>query len=156
MINAVPKIAIAPLLLIWLGFGIASKVVVAFLISFFPIVIQTGVGLRTVEPELHDLARSLHATWFRTFRKIDLPHALPDLFAGLKVGVTLAVTGAIVGEFLSADKGLGFLLQSAVSQQITELAFAVVFVIAATSIGLFAVVAAMERILVPWSRERST
>lgn len=155
VINAIPKLAIAPLLLIWFGFGLTSKVVVALLIAFFPIVIQVAIGFRTVDPELHDLARSLHASWARTFWKIDLPHALPNVFAGLKVGVTLAVTGAIVGEFLASDSGLGYLVRSAASQQITDLAFAVVLVISAVSIGLFAAIAGLEWLAVPWMRAPS-
>ena len=155
VLQAVPKLAIAPLLIIWFGFGLASKVVVAFLIAFFPVVIQTTVGLRTVEPELHDLARIHRASWFRRFTRIDFPHALPYFFAALKVAITLAVTGAIVGEFVASDAGLGFLLQSAVGQHLTALAYATVAVIALVSMALFGSVVALQRVVMPWASSRS-
>lgn len=139
------------MLLIWFGFGMTSKVVVAFLIAFFPVVIESAAGLRSVDPDLHDLAKSLRSSKLLTFWKIDLPHALPFLFAGFKIAITLSVTGAMVGEFISSDRGLGFLLQSAVSQHLTALAFAAVIAIAALSMGLFGIVAFAERLAVPWA-----
>lgn len=152
LLNALPKIAIAPLLLIWIGFGMTMKVFVAFLIAFFPVVIATTTGLRSVDPDLHDLARSLRSPRLFTFWKIDLPSALPSVFAGFKVAITLAVTGALVGEFISADGGLGFLIRTAANQHLTALAFAVVVAVAALSMALFAAIVLIERVLIPWSR----
>jgi NitT/TauT family transport system permease protein len=152
LLNATPKVAIAPVLLIWLGFGLAPKVAVGFLIAFFPVLIAAATGLQGVDDELHELARSFHASRWRRFVKIDFPHSLPSFFAGLKVAITLSVTGALLGELLSADQGLGFLLVSAVQQQLTALAFAIVMVIATTSMLLFGAVVALEWLLMPWTR----
>lgn len=152
--QAVPKIAVAPLLIFWAGLGLLPKVLVAFAISFFPIVIDTVVGLRAVEPEMLHLARSMGAGERKIFMKIRFPGALPNVFAGLKVAVTLAVVGAIVGEFIQADRGLGYALQQATSVLNTRLAFATIFILAVVGIVLFALVEAVERRLTPWSAAR--
>ena len=152
--QAVPKIAVAPLLIFWAGLGLLPKVLVAFAISFFPIVIDTVVGLRTVEPEMLHLARSMGATERKIFLKIRFPGALPSVFAGLKVAVTLAVVGAIVGEFIQADRGLGYALQQATSVLNTRLAFATILILAVMGIVLFALVEVIERRLTPWSAAR--
>lgn len=152
--QAVPKIAIAPLLIVWAGLGLLPKVLVAFAISFFPIVIDTVVGLRSVEPEMLHLARSMGAGERKVFLKIRFPSALPNLFAGLKVAVTLATVGAIVGEFIQADQGLGYALQQATSVLNTRLAFATIFILAGIGIVLFAAVEVIERRLTPWSAAR--
>jgi NitT/TauT family transport system permease protein len=152
--QAVPKIAVAPLLIFWAGLGLFPKVLVAFAISFFPIVIDTVVGLRMVEPEMLYLARSMGAGERKIFFKIRFPSALPNIFAGLKVAVTLAVVGAIVGEFIQADRGLGYALQQATSVLNTRLAFATIFILAAVGMALFAAVEALERRLTPWSAAR--
>jgi NitT/TauT family transport system permease protein len=152
--QAVPKIAVAPLLIFWAGLGLFPKVLVAFAISFFPIVIDTVVGLRTVEPEMLHLARSMGAGERKIFVKIRFPSALPNVFAGLKVAVTLAVVGAIVGEFIQADRGLGYALQQATSVLNTRLAFAAIFILAVLGIVLFALVEGVERRLTPWSAAR--
>ena len=110
--QTIPKIAIAPLFLVWFGFGVLPKILVAFLICFFPIVLDTAIGLRSVPPEMLDLVRSMGANRANILLKIRLPASLPYLFSGLKIAITLAVAGAIVGEFVGADKGLGYLLQS--------------------------------------------
>ncbi len=102
--------AIAPLLIIWLGSGLASKVIVTALITFFPALIATIVGIRSVDPDLHDLLRSLRASRWQLFWKLELPAALPMIFGGLKLSVTLAVVGAVVGEFVGANAGLGYLI----------------------------------------------
>ena len=109
--QAVPKVAIAPILIVWLGFGLAPKVVVVFLMAFFPVAVGTLVGLSSVQQEQLLLARSMRMNRLTTFRKIRLPSALPSMFGGIKVAVTLAVVGAIVGEFVGADSGLGYLLR---------------------------------------------
>ena len=148
--QSVPKIAIAPLLIFWAGLGLFPKVLVAFLISFFPIIIDTVVGLRSVEPEMLHLARSMGAGAGRTFLKIRFPSALPNIFAGLKVAVTLAVVGAIVGEFIQADRGLGYALLQATAVMDTRLGFAAIIVLSAVGIALFVAVDWIERRLIPW------
>lgn len=152
--QSIPKIAIAPLLIFWAGLGLFPKVLVAFLIAFFPIVIDTVVGLRSVEPEMLHLARSMGASERRVFVKIRLPQALPNIFAGLKVAVTLAVVGAIVGEFIQADRGLGYALLQANAMLNTRLSFATILILAAVGTALFAVVDAVERRLIPWHASR--
>jgi len=154
--QSVPKIAIAPLLIFWAGLGIFPKVLVAFLIAFFPIVIDTVVGLRSVEPEMLHLARSMGAPERRIFLKIRLPNALPNIFAGLKVAVTLAVVGAIVGEFIQADRGLGYALLQANAMLNTKLSFATILILAGIGIVLFVVVDRIERLLIPWHASRRT
>ena len=148
--QSVPKIAIAPLLIFWAGLGLFPKVLVAFLISFFPIIIDTVVGLRSVEPEMLHLARSMGAGAGRTFLKIRFPSALPNIFAGLKVAVTLAVVGAIVGEFIQADRGLGYALLQANAVMDTRLGFAAIIVLSAVGIAMFVAVDLLERRLIPW------
>jgi NitT/TauT family transport system permease protein len=152
--QSVPKIAIAPLLIFWAGIGIFPKVLVAFAIAIFPIVIDTVVGLRSVEPEMLHLARSMGAGERKIFVKIRFPQALPNIFAGLKVAVTLAVVGAIVGEFIQADRGLGYALQQATAVLDTRLGFAAIFVLALIGIVLFLALEMIERWLTPWSVAR--
>ena len=108
--QTVPKVAIAPLLVIWFGWGIWPKIIVAFLIAFFPIVIDTVVGLKATQPEMIYLVRSMGATRMQIFWKVSLPNALPNIFGGLKVAITLAVVGAVIGEFVASDHGLGYVL----------------------------------------------
>lgn len=152
--QSVPKIAIAPLLIFWAGIGTLPKVLVAFLISFFPIIIDTVVGLRSVEPEMLHLARSMGAAEHKIFLKIRFPTALPNIFAGLKVAVTLAVVGAIVGEFIQADQGLGYALLQANAVLNTKLGFAAIIVLAGVGVVMFLVVDAIERKLIPWHASR--
>jgi NitT/TauT family transport system permease protein len=147
--QSVPKIAIAPLLIFWAGIGTLPKVLVAFLISFFPIIIDTVVGLRSVEPEMLHLARSMGAGERRIFVKIRFPSALPNIFAGLKVAVTLAVVGAIVGEWAGADRGLGVLINLARGSLFDiPLMFATLLTIALVGIVLYLIVVLVERRLV--------
>lgn len=147
MLYSMPKVALGPLLLVWFGFGMITKVLLSFLIAFFPVVIQTSVGLQSVDPDLRGLARSLHASGFKRFLKIDLPVALPSYFAGLKVAMTLAVLGAIVGEFLVGGEGLGYLLQAAIFQHLISLAFATTLIVAAISMTLFAILEGVRRLV---------
>lgn len=148
--QVVPKVAIAPLFLVWFGVGALPKVLVAFLISFFPIVIDAAVGLRSMSTEMNDLARSMGATRMQLFAQFRLPTSLPYLFSGLKVAATLAVAGAVVGEFVGADKGLGYLLLVTNSNLETALMFATI--VALTIIGLFFFYAVelLEALLIPW------
>jgi NitT/TauT family transport system permease protein len=148
--QVVPKVAIAPLFLVWFGVGTTPKVLVAFLISFFPIVIDAAVGLRSMSSEMRDLARSMGASRWQVFARFRLPTSLPYLFSGLKVAATLAVAGAVVGEFVGADKGLGYLLLVTNSNMETALMFATI--VALTIIGLvfFYAVEFLEKLLIPW------
>lgn len=148
--QSVPKVAFAPILLIWFGYGDLPKAVVAFLVAFFPIVVDTATGLRSPSPQLLDLARQLNASQFQIYRKVRFPSALPHFFSGLKVAVTLAVIGAVIGEFVGAEKGLGFLVIESTSHFKTPLAFGAMALLALMSIALFGVVAAVERIACPW------
>ena len=146
----VPKVAIAPLFLVWFGVGATPKILVAFLISFFPIVIDAAVGLRSMSPEMGDLARSMGATRWQVFAQFRLPTSLPYLFSGLKVAATLAIAGTVVGEFVGADKGLGYLLLVTNSNMQTSLMFATI--VALTIIGLvfYYLVELLESFLIPW------
>lgn len=148
--QVVPKVAVAPLFLVWFGVGTTPKVLVAFLISFFPIVIDAAVGLRSTSSEMHDLARSMGASRWQLFARFRLPTSLPYLFSGLKVAATLSVAGAVVGEFVGADKGLGYLLLVTNSNMETALMFATI--VALTIIGLvfFYAVEFLEAVLIPW------
>jgi NitT/TauT family transport system permease protein len=148
--QAVPIVAIAPLLVIWFGAGLQSKVLICALIVFFPILINTVVGLRSVEPELHELMRSLRAQRWQVFTKLDVPGALPVWLAGLKVGATLAVIGAVVGEFVGADRGLGFLINFARGQYDMALVFVGVSALVAIALGLYGLVSLIERWLLAW------
>ena len=112
--QSIPKIAIAPLFVVWFGFGMLPKVLSAFLLGFFPVVVSAVQGFKSVEPDMVDLARAMEASRFQTFRMVRLPHALPAIFSGLKVSITLAVVGAVVGEFVGSNSGLGFVLQRSI------------------------------------------
>lgn len=148
--QAVPKIAIAPLLLIWFGFGEAPKIAMATLIAVFPIIIDTSVGLRSIDTDMVRLARSMRASWLKTFWKVRLPVALPSVFAGLKMAMTFAVIGAVVGEFVAGSEGLGYVVQAAIGSMQTVFAFAGVVLLSLMGIILFLVVEGVERIFVSW------
>src|SRR5437667_10015620 len=148
--QSVPKIAIAPVLLLVMGHGEIPKVIVAFLVAFFPIVVDTATGLAATPPELLDLSRSYRASAFKTFVKVRLPMALPFFFAGAKVAITLSVIGAVVGEFVGSDKGLGYVILSATSYWKTELAFSSMILLSVMAIVLFGAVALVERLVCPW------
>ncbi len=152
--QVVPKIALAPLFVVWFGFGMPPKVIVAFLIAFFPIVIDSVVGFRSVELEKLYLIRSMGANWFEVFFKVRLPQALPNILGGLKISITLAVVGAIVGEFIGADKGLGRLLLIANGNMDTVLLFAAITALTIMGILLFLAIEILERILLPWHVSR--
>ncbi len=147
--QVMPKVAIAPILLIWFGFGILPKVVLTALIAFFPIVINTIVGLEMTPRVNIFLFRSMGATRLQTFFRLRLPNALPVFFGGLKVGSTLATIGAVVGEFSGADRGLGYLLTVQVGQLETAAAFASVLYLTLLGLLVFALVAFVEYLLVP-------
>jgi NitT/TauT family transport system permease protein len=148
--QVVPKVAIAPLFLVWFGVGTTPKVLVAFLISFFPIVIDAAVGLRSMSPEMTDLARSMGASRLQIFAQFRLPTSLPYLFSGLKVAATLAIAGAVVGEFVGADKGLGYLLLVTNSNMETSLMFATIVALTIIGLAFFYAVEFVEALLIPW------
>jgi NitT/TauT family transport system permease protein len=148
--QSVPKIAIAPVLLLVLGHGEIPKVVVAFLVAFFPVVVDTATGLAATPPELLELSRSYRASAFKTFVKVRLPMAMPFFFAGAKVAITLAVIGAVVGEFVGSDQGLGYVILSATSYWKTELAFSSMILLSVMAIVLFGAVSLVERLACPW------
>jgi NitT/TauT family transport system permease protein len=152
--QVVPKIAIAPLFVVWLGFGIAPKILVAVLIAFFPVVISGVAGLRSVDPELLDLAATMGAKPWDSFAKIRFPGAMPHIFAGLKVAVTLAVVGAVVGEFVGANSGLGYIVMSSNGNLNTPQLFAALISMSLIGIVLFAVLEVAERFAVPWRTAR--
>lgn len=147
----IPKVAIAPLLLIWFGYGALSKVLIAFLIGFFPIVVNTAAGLRSVEPEMLELVRSLRATNWQIFRKVRLPQALPHVASGMKISITLAVIGAVVGEFVGGNQGLGYLIIVSNYEVNTPLMFAALFLLSLLGLALYGLIALLERLLIPWS-----
>ena len=151
--QSVPIVAIAPLLVIWFGPGLTSKVLICALIVFFPILINTVVGVRSVPLDLHNLMRSLQATRWQTFRLLEVPAALPMLFGGLRIGATLAVIGAVVGEFVGADRGLGFLINVGRGQYDTALVFVAVFSLVAMALALYGVVVWLEQILLAWQTQ---
>jgi NitT/TauT family transport system permease protein len=152
--QAIPVIAVAPLLTIWVSSVYWSRVLVAVLVVFFPILVNSIAGMRAVPHELRDLMRSLKAGRWQTFRKLEWPAALPVLLAGLKVGATLAVIGALVGEFVQPkSQGLGFLLVTARYQFRTDLVFAVLLTLAAMALLMYGAVALLERRLLRWQRK---
>ena len=142
--------AIAPLLIIWLGFGVESKILVSFLVAFFPVVIAGVAGMRSVDFEMLELIRSMPATALQAFCKIRLPFAMAHFFAGFKVAITFAVVGAVVGEWVGADKGLGYLLLAANANLDTPMLFSVLICLMVIGVVLYYGVVLLERLLVPW------
>jgi NitT/TauT family transport system permease protein len=150
MSQTIPKVAIAPILVVWLGFGIMPKIAVVFLITFFPIVVSTVVGLKSVESDMIDLVRSMGAQSWKIMLRVRGPSALPQMFAGFKIAICLSVVGAIVGEFVGSDKGLGYLLLTSTGTLDGTLVWAALFVLIAMGIILFAIVSKLERLAIPW------
>ncbi len=150
--QSVPVVAIAPLLIIWLGNGLLSKVLICALITFFPALVSTIVGIRNVDADLHDLMRSLRASRWQIFRKLELPAALPVIFGGLKLSVILSVVGAVVGEFIGADVGLGFLINLARGILDTPLMFVAVFSLVVIAQALYLIVSLIEGVALRWQR----
>ena len=148
--QSIPKVAIAPLFVVWFGFGLVPKVIAAFLLGFFPVVVATVQGFKSVEGDVIDLARSMGANPLAIFLKFRLPHALPAIFSGLKVSVTLAVVGAVVGEFVGSNSGLGYVLQKANGTFDLPLMFAALVILSMIGVLLFLVLELIERWLMPW------
>ena len=154
--QAVPKIAIAPLLVLWLGFDIWPKIVVTALMVFFPVTVTAAEGFSSVDRNLLDLLRSVHASQAQIFLKVRFPHALPQIFSGLKIGITLAVVGAVVGEWVGADSGLGYLLVYANTLLDSTLLFASLILLIVMGVVLFLIVGLLERLLLPWHHDEAT
>jgi NitT/TauT family transport system permease protein len=148
--QSIPIVAIAPLLVIWFGPGRLSKVLICALIVFFPVLVNTVVGVRSVPADLRDLMRSLRATRWQTFTRLEAPAAMPVLLGGLKIGATLSVIGAVVGEFVGADEGLGFLINVGRGLYDTALVFVAILVLVVLAMGLYGLVAGLERRLLVW------
>lgn len=148
--QAIPVVAIAPLLVIWLGDGILSKVVICALIVFFPVLVNTIVGVRAVPVSLYDLMNSLHASRAQILWKVEVPASLPVFLGGLRIGATLSVIGAIVGELVSAEQGLGFLLQLGDFQYDTAMVFVAVFMLVTLALMLYGIVTLLEKRFLKW------
>lgn len=155
-LNSLPKVALAPLFVIWLGTGIESKVSVAFTIALFPIVIDTALGLRSVEPDVINMARVMRASQWEILRRIRFPHALPSLFAGMKVAISLALVGTIVGEFVAGGEGLGSAILAAQGTFDTSQVFACIVLLGLMGTMLFYLMETFERWLIPWHSSQRT
>jgi NitT/TauT family transport system permease protein len=147
-LNMIPKVALGPLIIVWFSYGIGPNILIAFSICFFPIVLTTARGLREVEPDLLDLVRSLRGSRWQIFLKIQLPGALPYIFSGMKVAAILAVAGAIVGEFLGSDRGLGYLMLQVQVTLDTPAMFMAVILITLIGVVLYGLVLGLERLFV--------
>jgi NitT/TauT family transport system permease protein len=148
--QSIPIVAIAPLLIIWFGPGRLSKILICALIVFFPVLVNTIVGVRSVPEDLRELMRSLRASRWQTFTMLEAPAAMPVLLGGLKIGATLSVIGAVVGEFVGADEGLGFLVNVGRGLYDTALVFVAILVLIVLALGLYGLVAGLERRLLIW------
>lgn len=154
--QAVPVIAIAPLLITWFGFGPTSKILVSALIAFFPMVVSSAAGLASLSSEVVNLMRSFPASRAQIFLRARLPNALPQIFAGLKVAAVLSVVGAVVGEWVGADEGLGYLIVRANASLAIDLVFAAIVLLALLGIAFFAAVALVEWLVMPWRRQEQS
>jgi NitT/TauT family transport system permease protein len=153
-INSLPIIAVAPILLLWMGYGVTTNILLAFLLSFFPVVINTISGLEAIEDELLNLIRYLHASKFHIFVKIRIPNSLPYIFAGLKICATMSVVGAIVGEFIASEHGLGHIIVNSQYAMDTPPIFSSLILISLFGGGLYLLVSLLEWVCMPWTRAR--
>ncbi len=153
--QAVPVVALAPLLIIWFGPGMFSKVLICGLIVFFPVLVNTVVGLRAVPRSLHELMHSLRASRWQMLRHLEIPAALPVFLGGLRIGATLSVIGGVVGELVGADKGLGFLINVGRGQYDTALVFVAIFTLIALALSLYGVVILLEKRFLAWQDTNS-
>lgn len=150
-LNTLPKVAIAPLFLVWMGYGIFPNMLMGALIGFFPVVINTAVGLSQVEPDMLDLGRVFNAPKWKIFAKIRIPNALPYILSSLKITATAAVVGAIVGEFVASQSGLGYVITTTQSSMNTSLAFAALIWISLVGLVLYGLVVLAARLWAPWA-----
>jgi NitT/TauT family transport system permease protein len=149
-VQITPQIAIAPILFLWLGLGLLPKIVIAVLISFLPMLINSYVGFRSLDPDVVDLARSMHVGRWRLFTHFELPSALPHMFAGAKIAMTYAVVGAVVAEFMASNAGLGYLIMVANGLLDGALGLASLIVLSIEGLALYVLLSAIERVLTPW------
>jgi NitT/TauT family transport system permease protein len=156
LFNTLPKIALAPLFVIWLGYGIWPNIVIGTTIAFFPMVVNTAVGLASAEPELLDLVRTLRASRWQVMRKIRFPNAVPYIFVGLKLNATMSVIGALVGEFVASERGLGSLIITSGVTRETAPIFASLLLISALGLALYGVVVAVAHVVAPWAHREDT
>lgn len=147
-LNMIPKVAMGPLVIVWFSYGIFANILIAFSICFFPILLTTARGLSEVEPDLLDLVKSLRGSRWTLFRKIQLPGSLPYIFSGMKVGAILAVAGAIVGEFIASDRGLGYLMIQVQSALDTPAMVMAVVLLTLLGVALYGLVLVLERLFV--------
>lgn len=150
--QTIPIIVIAPMLLIWVGYGLAPKVIVVALISFFPIVVNMVDGLKSVDRDMVDLMRTMGANRRQIFAKALVPSSLPYLFSGVRVAVAVSVIGAVIGEWVGSSEGLGYLMLRSKPQFLTERVFAAIAILSAIGVGLFALAGIIERLSIPWWR----
>jgi NitT/TauT family transport system permease protein len=155
-IQLVPKIAIAPLFVVWVGFGMTSKVLLTLLLTFFPLLLASMAGFQILDPRLLYLTRSMGATFWQTFWYLRFPSALPVIFGGLKTSATIAATAAIVAEFVGANKGLGYILLQATGTLDTTYVFAILFLLTIIGLALNTIVEIAEYFMTPWRRELKT
>ena len=146
----IPVIVVAPLLLIWVGYGLTPKVIVVALIAFFPIVVNMVDGLKSVEPDMVSLMRTLGASRWQIFTKVQLPSSLPFLFSGIRIAIAVSVIGAVIGEWVGSSEGLGYLMIRSKPQFLTERVFAAIAVLSAMGIALFVLAGIAERLAIPW------
>ena len=156
LFNTLPKVALAPLFVIWLGYGIWPNIVIGTTIAFFPMVVNTAVGLASADPEMLDLVRSLKASRWQVLAKIRFPNAVPYIFTGLKLNATMSVIGAIVGEFVASERGLGALIITGGVTLETPSIFASLILISVLGLALYGVVVAVERWIAPWAFREQT
>jgi NitT/TauT family transport system permease protein len=149
--QAIPKVALAPILVVMLGSNELPRVVVTFLVAFFPLVLSIAAGITSVPPELIELGRACKATYWRELWRIRLPYAMPFVFSGLKAAITLSVVGAVVGEFVNADRGLGYLIQTSTAFFRVPLAWGALVLLSIMGIVLFQIVVIVERVFFPWA-----
>lgn len=149
--NSIPKVAFVPVLVVWFGIGTVPAILTAFLISFFPVLVNVATGLATLEPELEDVLRSLGASKLDILRKVGLPRSLPYFFASLKVAITLAFVGSVISETVASNLGIGYLMMAASSSMDMSLVFAGLIVIGAMGVGMYELFAFMERRLTRWA-----
>ncbi|MCK6450932.1 MAG: ABC transporter permease [Alphaproteobacteria bacterium] len=148
--HAIPKVVVAPLFIVWIGFGLTSEIIFTVVFTFFPIVVNTVTGLKSADLDLLTLVRSMGASPLQSLWKIRIPAALPSIFAGIKISATLAPVGAVIGEFVASNQGLGHMLLQATGSLETPLAFAAVFVISVFGIAIWYLAELVERLSIPW------
>lgn len=155
-LQVLPKVAVIPLLILWLGFGPSAKIVIAAVFAFFPVTAGTRAGIRAVEPNHRDLARTLRAGRWQRLTVIDLPSSMPSILTGMEVGIVLATVGAIVGEYLAGSEGLGWLATFYLNQLQVDRLFGVIVVMCALGLALYGLVLGLRRLLVPWHQSSLT